>query len=134
MRRKRFNSAKSAAQREHAAPHLDERLARRVRVERAHARLPPEVGTVAHSVEWTPPARRDIARLLPKVTLTVITYVNHRRLAENPQRLTKPVSGELPHLRSARNRDYRTPFRLDDQLAALWIIRVDHHAHAYRAR
>jgi mRNA interferase RelE/StbE len=90
-------------------------------------------GTVAHRVEWTPPARRDIARLPPKVALAVITYVNHR-LAENPHRHTKPLSGELPHLGSARNGDYRILFRLDDPLAALWIIRVDHRAHACRAR
>ena len=38
--------------------------------------------------------RRDIARLLPKVALAVNTYIGHR-LAENPHRLSKRLSGEL---------------------------------------
>ena len=61
-----------------------------------------------------------------------MTYVDHR-LAENPARLSKPLSGELAHLRSGRNGDYRVLFRLDDP-AVLWIMRVDHRAHAYRPR
>lgn len=86
---------------------------------------------MAVRVEWTPPARRDIARLPPKVALAVLTYVD-ARLAENPERLSKPLRGELAHLRSARNGDYRILFRLDAESAVLWIVGVDHRAHAYR--
>lgn len=74
-----------------------------------------------------------MARLPPKVALAVMTYVDHR-LAGNPHRLSKALSGELAHLRSARNGDYRILFRLDDDRTVLWIIRVDHRAHAYRTR
>ena len=88
---------------------------------------------MGHRVEWTPPARRDIARLPPKVVLAVMTYIDNR-LAENPYRLSRPLSAELAHLRGARNGDYRVLFRLDDEHAILWIIRVDHRAHAYRPR
>ena len=72
-----------------------------------------------------------MARLPSKVALAVLTYVDHR-LAENPQRLSKPLSGELTHLRSARNGDYRVLFRIDEEPAVVWIVRVDHRAHAYR--
>jgi mRNA interferase RelE/StbE len=88
---------------------------------------------VSHRVEWTPPARREMARLPPKVALAVMTYVDHR-LAENPERLSKPLSGELAYLRSARNGDYRLLFRLTDDPAVRWIAHVDHRAHAYRSR
>jgi mRNA interferase RelE/StbE len=78
--------------------------------------------------------RRDIARLPLTVARAVITYVDHR-LAENPHRLSEPLSGELPHLCSARNvGEYRILLRLSDQLAALWIIRVDHRVQSYRGR
>ena len=72
-----------------------------------------------------------MARLAPKVALAVMTYVD-QRLAENPQRLGKPLSGELAHLRSARNGDYRVLFRVTEDPAVIWIGRVDHRAHAYR--
>lgn len=84
-------------------------------------------------VEWPPPARRDMARLPPKVALAVMTYVDHRQ-AENPHRLSKPLRGDLAQLRSARNGDYRVLFRLTDDPAVLWIVHVDHRAHAYRPR
>lgn len=74
-----------------------------------------------------------MARLPPKVALAVLTYVDHR-LAENPERLSKPLGGGLADLRSARNGDYRVLFRLDADPAVLWIVHVDHRAHAYRPR
>lgn len=88
---------------------------------------------MSHRVAWTPPARRDMARLPPKVAVAVLTYVDHR-LAENPERLSKPLSGELAHLRSARNGDYRVLFWLSAHPAVLSIVHVDHRAHAYRPR
>ncbi len=72
-----------------------------------------------------------MARLPSKVALAVLTFVD-QRLAGNPQRLSKVFSGELADLRSARNGDYRVLFRIDDQAAAIWIVHIDHRAHAYR--
>ena len=60
-----------------------------------------------------------------------MTYVDHR-LAEHPLRLSKQRSVDLADLRSARNGDYRVLFRLDDDAATIWIVRIDHRAHAYR--
>ena len=74
-----------------------------------------------------------MARLPPKVALAVMTYVDHR-LGENPQRLSKPLSGELAHRRSARNGDYRVLFRVAENPAVISIVHVDHRAHAYRPR
>jgi mRNA interferase RelE/StbE len=87
---------------------------------------------VSHQVEWSSPARRDLARLPPRIAIVVMTYVDER-LADNPHRLSKPLQGSLEGYRSARAGDYRVLFRLaHDQ--RLIIIRVDHRAHAYRPR
>ena len=86
---------------------------------------------MTHRVEWTPPGRRDMTRLPPKVALAVMTFVD-QRLAANPRRLSKPLTGELGHLRSARNGDYRVLFRLDDDPDVIWVVRVDHRANVYR--
>ena len=77
-----------------------------------------------------------MARLPPKVALAVMTYVDQRlaELAENPHRLSTPLSGELTHTRSARNGDYRVLFRVAQDPAVIWIVHVDHRAHAYRPR
>lgn len=84
-------------------------------------------------VEWTPPARRDLSRLPPRAALAVLTFVDSR-LAENPERLSEPLRGELAELRSARNGDYRILFRFDKDPPVRWIVGVEHRAHAYRPR
>ncbi|QQR99405.1 MAG: type II toxin-antitoxin system RelE/ParE family toxin [Austwickia sp.] len=86
---------------------------------------------MSYRVEWTPPARRDMARLPLKVALAVMTYVDER-LAINPVRLSKRLTGELSQLRGARNGDYRILIAVDEADAVVRIVRVDHRAHAYR--
>jgi mRNA interferase RelE/StbE len=63
----------------------------------------------------------------------ILVYVEER-LARDPMRLSKPLTGEFAGLRSAHNGDYRVLFRLDDEQQVVWVIRVDHRAHVYRRR
>lgn len=86
---------------------------------------------MTYRVEWTAPARRDMTRLPGRVATAILTYVDER-LAENPDRLSKPLHYELAGLRSARNGDYRVLIRIDESDAVLWVMRVHHRAHAYR--
>jgi mRNA-degrading endonuclease RelE of RelBE toxin-antitoxin system len=65
--------------------------------------------------------------------MAVMVYVDER-LAENPQRLSKPLEGDLRGQRSARNGDYRILLRVDDDPGIVWVIYVDHRAHVYRPR
>jgi mRNA interferase RelE/StbE len=88
---------------------------------------------VSHRVEWTPPARRDMARLPGKIAGAILAYVDGR-LAADPRRLSKPLDGDLAGLFTARNGDYRILLRVDDDPAVIWIIHVDHRAHVYRPR
>lgn len=86
---------------------------------------------MTYRVQWTAPARRDLARIPARTAVAVLTYVDER-LALNPERLSKELGGDLTGIRSARNGDYRVLFRLSRD--ALWVLRVAHRAHAYRPR
>lgn len=86
---------------------------------------------MSYTVRWTSPAQRDMAGLPPRIAVVILTYVDER-LAEQPQRLSKPLRGGLEGLRSARSGDYRVLFRLDEGASTLYIRRVSHRAHAYR--
>jgi mRNA interferase RelE/StbE len=88
---------------------------------------------MSYRVEWSGPAQRDMARLPSRVATAVMVYVDER-LAENPHRLSKPLTGDLQGKRSARNGDYRILLRIDDDPEVIWILNVDHRAHAYRPR
>lgn len=88
---------------------------------------------MTYRVEWTSPAQRDIGRLPLKIAGAIMTYVD-LRLAENPQRLGKPLGGDLADLYSARSGDYRVMFELDANAMVLSIVHVAHRAHAYRPR
>ena len=74
-----------------------------------------------------------MARLPAKIALVIMIFVD-KRLAVDPYRLTKPLGGELAGKRTARNGDYRILLRIVDQPPTVWIIHVDHRAHAYRGR
>lgn len=86
-----------------------------------------------YRIEWSGPAQRDMTRLPQRVAMAVMVYVDER-LADNPQRLSKPLAGDLAGSRSARNGDYRILLRIDEEQAIVWIMHVDHRAHAYRPR
>lgn len=86
---------------------------------------------MSYRVEWTAPAQRDLARLPPRVATAIMVYVDER-LAENPLRLSKPLTGDLAGMRSARNGDYRVLIRLAESQRVVSIVRIDHRAHAYR--
>ncbi len=86
-----------------------------------------------YRIEWSGPAQRDMARLPSRVAVAVMVYVDER-LGEDPQRLSKPLHGDLQGKRTARNGDYRILIRIDGNSQMVWILTVDHRAHIYRPR
>jgi mRNA-degrading endonuclease RelE of RelBE toxin-antitoxin system len=74
-----------------------------------------------------------MARLPGKVAGAVMAFVDGR-LAADPYRLSKPLTGDLVGKRTARNGDYRVLLRLDDAPPMLWIVNVDHRSAVYRPR
>lgn len=86
-----------------------------------------------YRVEVSGPARRDLRRLPAKIARAIVEFLTGP-LAENPQRLSKPLRGELSAYRSARRGDYRVMFRIDDNEHTVVVVTVSHRAHIYRPR
>lgn len=87
-----------------------------------------------YRVRLTSPAVRDLERISPRYVDAVLTFV-FGPLAENPHRVGKELGRELAGLYSARRGDYRVLYEIregEDQ--RVLVHRVDHRAHAYRAR
>ena len=55
-------------------------------------------------------------------------------LPTNPERMSKPLRGELEGLRSARRGHYRVLFSLDETTSTLLDERIAHRADIYRIR
>lgn len=87
--------------------------------------------TSPYDVEVSSAAIRGLNRLPPKIAAAVIEFITVT-LAENPQRLSKPLRGQFEGYRTARRGDYRVLFRIDEPGHFVLVARIDHRAHAYR--
>jgi len=67
-----------------------------------------------------------------RVALAVVEFIT-TALLDNPARLSKPLTGDLEGLRSARRGDYRVLLWIDESDAAVSVVRVAHRADVYRA-
>ncbi len=80
----------------------------------------------------TPPARRALADRLPEsVAAAVIDFLT-TALIQNPQRVGKPLRGELAGIYSARRGTYRVLYRLHDQHREVIVVRIEHRRDSYR--
>ena len=86
---------------------------------------------MSYTVFFDAPAQRDLAKLPPRLVDAVLTFA-YEVLADNPQRLGKPLRYELTGLFSARRGPYRVLYEIDDETKAVHIIRIRHRADAYR--
>ncbi len=84
-----------------------------------------------YQISWTSFAQKDLQRL-PLRTIGAILVYAQERLAQNPARLSKPLSGQLHAKRSARNGDYRIILVISEAEQVVFIYRVHHRAHVYR--
>jgi mRNA interferase RelE/StbE len=76
-------------------------------------------------------ARRQLERLPERVAVAIVEFIT-TTLVKNPARLSKPLTGELEGLRSARRGDYRVLLWIDEDAATVVIVRVAHRADVYR--
>lgn len=86
-----------------------------------------------HEVEITPEGLRHLNRLPEKVRLAALETM-FGPIAENPQRLGKPLVGDLEGLRSARRGDYRIIYEIFEDDQTVLIHRVQHRRDVYRPR
>lgn len=84
-------------------------------------------------VEITPEGLRHLNQLPEKVREAVLAAILGPR-ATNPQRLGKPLLGELEGLHSARRGDYRIIYEILEDETVVLIHRVQHRRGVYRPR
>lgn len=88
-------------------------------------------GRTPYRIELSSQARRGLHRLPAKVAAAIVEFISGP-LADDPQRLSKPLTGELATYRSARRGDYRVLIRIYGDTHAVLVARIDHRADIYR--
>ena len=88
---------------------------------------------MSHAVTWTAPATRALQALPEKVATAAVEFI-YGSLADNPQRVGKPLRFELEGLHSARRGDYRVIYEIDHQEESVTIIAIQNRADVYRGR
>ena len=88
---------------------------------------------MTYRIEFTPAARRDIARLPERIAWAVIEFCDGP-LAENPHRVGKPLVSDLVGLYSARRGEYRIVYAIHDDTVVVEVAYVRRRADAYRPR
>ena len=82
-------------------------------------------------VQFAPSAVRGLERLPPRIAAAVVEFAT-ATLPTNPERISKPLRGDLEGLRTARRGDYRVLFSLNDATTTLLIERIAHRADVNR--
>lgn len=86
---------------------------------------------MTHDVQLASSAVRDLERIPPRYADAIVTFI-YGALAENPQRVGKPLLRELEGVHSARRGEYRVLYRVLEDEAIVLVIRIDHRASIYR--
>lgn len=80
----------------------------------------------------TPPAARAIRTGLPETVAAAVIEFITAALVQNPQRVGKPLRGELAGIHSARRGTYRVLYRINEPRREVIVLRIDHRSDAYR--
>ncbi len=88
--------------------------------------------TAGFDVRASSAARRQLGRLPGKVAAAAVVEFLTVVLPENPMRLSKPLTGELTGLRSARRGDYRVLIEVDEGRRQVLVVRIAHRSDVYR--
>jgi len=86
-----------------------------------------------YEVEITPEGLRHLNQLPEKVRNAALAAMLGP-IADNPQRLGKPLLGELEGLHSARRGDYRIIYEIFEDQETVLIHRVQHRRDVYLPR
>lgn len=85
------------------------------------------------NVVMTGPAARRLGDRLPEaVAIACLEFIDGA-LAENPQRVGHPLRPPFDGQWSARRGQYRIRYRIDVAKDVVYVLDIEHRAHAYRA-
>jgi mRNA-degrading endonuclease RelE of RelBE toxin-antitoxin system len=86
---------------------------------------------VPYEVRFAASARRNLRQIPPRIVPAIVEFA-YGDLAREPRRVGKPLERELAGTFSARRGPYRLLYRVDDEAARIYILRIDHRADVYR--
>lgn len=84
-----------------------------------------------YTVLLSPAAKRAIERDLPEAVAAAVVDFLYGPLAENPQRVGKPLRLQLEGYWSARRGQYRVIYSIHDDEVLVRVVRISHRADAY---
>jgi mRNA-degrading endonuclease RelE of RelBE toxin-antitoxin system len=87
--------------------------------------------TEPYQVRITARADRDLQRLPEKIATACVEFI-FGPLADDPNRVGKPLRDELVGLHSARRGDYRIVYEIDGDARRIDILHVDRRSDVYR--
>ena len=86
---------------------------------------------MTYAVRLAPPVRRALERDLPQQVGAAAWQFIRGALAENPQRVGKPLTGALAGLWSARRGEYRIVYAIEADVVTVTILRIAHRGSIY---
>jgi mRNA-degrading endonuclease RelE of RelBE toxin-antitoxin system len=84
-----------------------------------------------YDVRFQPPARRAITHRLPESVAAAVLEFCEAALADNPQRVGKPLFGPLAGCHGARRGTYRIFYRIDEPNRTVHVLDIDHRSDVY---
>ena len=84
-----------------------------------------------YSIRVAARAERDLQRLPEKIATACVEFI-FGPLADDPQRVGKPLRGELVGLHSARRGDYRVIYGVVEDSRTVEIVHIDRRSDVYR--
>jgi mRNA interferase RelE/StbE len=84
-----------------------------------------------YSIRVTTRAERDLQRLPEKIATACVEFI-FGPLSDNPQRVGKPLRGELGGLHSARRGDYRVIYGVVEEARTVEIVHIDRRSDVYK--
>jgi mRNA interferase RelE/StbE len=87
---------------------------------------------VTYRIELTAAAKRALTDLLPEAVAVACWEFIRGPLAENPQRVGKPLRGQLEGRYSARRGQFRVIYQIFDERVVIRVIHVTHRRDTYR--
>ncbi|HEY7146880.1 MAG TPA: type II toxin-antitoxin system RelE/ParE family toxin [Streptosporangiaceae bacterium] len=84
-----------------------------------------------YEIRFQSPARRAITHRLPETVAAAVLEFCDAALAENPQRVGKPLFGPLAGCHGARRGTYRIVYRIDETTRTVQVLDIDHRSDIY---
>lgn len=88
---------------------------------------------MSYQIVLSSAAKRDLNKIPPKILPALIEFIQGP-LADNPQRVGKPLHDELDGSYSARRGSYRVIYEIHDDRIEVQVLTIDHRSTVYRNR